>query len=249
VARRTAHGLVVRLQRGTGEKRIVDRTAYALGDGSQTTHSRFARSNLESATNPRRARSGSLGRGATSVDGPSSVGRLPGGDYAHLGALRAEVVFFPMYGRRAPDPQPECRRGGLGRRRSGLGRSRDEAIASYGSKYPLERAQPTVHARPSRIRDAATRADGDVEHSRCEPGNEATYTRMGVGKGSGTGSCEPCLHGVVAWERIRAPRSRRSLAHAESAERIPDAQRRDSGHGHGHFGPVEDPTGAVQRPS
>lgn len=149
-----------------------------------------------------------------------------------------EPIVFPQYDASLQDPDNPM--SASARRRRAVWPSRDAAIASYGSKYPLDV-----------LTDEALRAyvdygmrdlpDGTVE-LKCRPEDEATIYTMGVVNGLWDRLDElsvPVL--VVAGETSTAIPP--SLA-ARIVERIPDG-RIELWAGHGHFGPMEDPDRAV----
>jgi pimeloyl-ACP methyl ester carboxylesterase len=127
------------------------------------------------------------------------------------------------------------------RRRRAEWASRDEAIASYGSKFPLSvLTDEAMHAYVDYgMRDLP---DGTVE-LKCRPEHEASIYTMGVVNGLWDRLGEltiPVL--VVAGETSGSIPP--SLA-ARIVDRIPHG-RLELWPGHGHFGPMEDPDRAVE---
>ncbi len=149
-----------------------------------------------------------------------------------------EPIVFPQYDARLQDPDNPM--SASARRRRAVWPSRDAAIVSYGSKYPLDvLTDEALHAYVDYgMRDLP---DGTVE-LKCRPGHEATIYTMGVVNGLwdrlGELTC-PVL--VVAGETSTAIPP--SLA-AQITERLPHG-RLELWPDHGHFGPMEDPDRAV----
>jgi pimeloyl-ACP methyl ester carboxylesterase len=172
-------------------------------------------------------------KGATSL---MTVGWRTPGTVARIWAF--EPIVFPRYDASLQDPDNPM--SASARRRRAVWASRDEAIASYGSKYPLDvLTDEALHAYVDYgMRD---RPDGTVE-LKCGPEHEATIYTMGVVNGLWDRLPElACPVLVAAGETSTAIPP--SLA-ARITERLPHG-RLELWPGHGHFGPMEDPDRAV----
>ncbi|MBK5288983.1 MAG: alpha/beta hydrolase [Acidimicrobiia bacterium] len=126
------------------------------------------------------------------------------------------------------------------RKRRDVWPSRDEAIASYGSRPPMNSLDPeSLRAYVDYgFRD---RPDGQVE-LKCRPEHEANIYMMGAANGLFTrlGQVEPPV-------LVACGGDSRSITPAfaeQLVERLPHA-RLEVWAGHGHFGPLDDPNRAV----
>ncbi len=126
------------------------------------------------------------------------------------------------------------------RKRRDVWDSRDEVIASYGSRPPMN----TLH--PDSLRAYVDygfrdRADGQVE-LKCRPEDEANIYMMGAANGLFTR-----LGDVVPPTLVACGGDSRSITPAFArrlVERLPNAEI-EVWDGHGHFGPLDDPDRAV----
>ena len=149
-----------------------------------------------------------------------------------------EPIVFPTYDPALQDPDNPM--SASARRRRATWPSRAEAIASYGTRPPLEAlTEDALHAYVDYgMRD---RADGTVE-LKCRPEHEATIYTMGVVNGLFERLTEltcPVLIAVGETSTAIPP----SLA-GQVAALIPDAAL-EIWSGRGHFGPLEDPDAAI----
>jgi pimeloyl-ACP methyl ester carboxylesterase len=149
-----------------------------------------------------------------------------------------EPIVFPRYEPSLQDPDNPM--SAAARRRRAVWASREAAIASYGSKYPLDvLTDEALHAYVDYgMRDLP---DGTVE-LKCRPEHEASIYTMGVVNGLWERLPElPCPVLVAAGETSTAipPHLAEMIV-----ERIPDG-RLEIWPGRGHFGPMEDPGAAV----
>ncbi len=149
-----------------------------------------------------------------------------------------EPIVFPQYDAALQDPDNPM--SAAARRRRATWPSRDEAIASYGSRPPLSVLTPeALHAYVDYgMRD---RDDGTVE-LKCLPEHEASIYTMGVVNG--------------LWDRLPEVACPVLVAAGETSTAIPPhlatmiVERLARGRlelwpGRGHFGPMEDPDAAV----
>ena len=149
-----------------------------------------------------------------------------------------EPIVFPRYDASLQDPDNPM--SASARRRRAVWPSRDAAIASYGSKYPLDvLTDEALHAYVDYgMRDLP---DGTVT-LKCVPEDEATIYTMGVVNG--------------LWDRLAELRTPVLVADGETSTAIPPSlatqivERLPRGTlelwpGLGHFGPMEDPDRAV----
>jgi len=149
-----------------------------------------------------------------------------------------EPIVFPRYDASLQDPDNPM--SASARRRRAVWPSRDAAIASYGSKYPLDvLTDEALHAYVDYgMRDLP---DGTVT-LKCVPEDEATIYTMGVVNG--------------LWDRLGELRTPVLVADGETSTAIPPSlagqivDRLHDGRlelwtGRGHFGPMEDPDRAV----
>ena len=150
-----------------------------------------------------------------------------------------EPIVFPRYDASLQDPDNPM--SDSARRRRAVWASRDAAIASYGSKYPLDvLTTEALHAYVDYgMRDLP---DGTVT-LKCRPEHEASIYTMGVVNGlwDRLGELTLPVRVVAGATSTAIPPS---LA-TQIVDRLPD------GHlelwpGHGHFGPMEDPDRAVR---
>jgi pimeloyl-ACP methyl ester carboxylesterase len=150
-----------------------------------------------------------------------------------------EPIVFPRYDAALQDPDNPM--SASARRRRAVWPSRADAIASYGSKYPLDvLTDEALHAYVDYgMRDLT---DGTVT-LKCLPEDEASIYTMGVVNG--------------LWDRLPELRIPVRVADGETSTAIPpglaaqivDRLPRGSLElwpGRGHFGPMEDPDHAVR---
>jgi pimeloyl-ACP methyl ester carboxylesterase len=127
------------------------------------------------------------------------------------------------------------------RRRRALWSSRDEALASYAARPPLDVLDPeALHAYVDH--GLRNRPDGQVE-LKCRPEDEATIYAMGVANGVYPRLCEvSCPTLVVCGEHTDAipPKLGEMII-----ERLPHS-RLEVMPGVGHFGPMQDPDATVE---
>ena len=149
-----------------------------------------------------------------------------------------EPIVFPTYDAALQDPDNPM--SASARRRRAVWPSRDAAIASYGSKYPLDvLTDEALHAYVDYgMRD---RPDGTVE-LKCRPGHEASIYTMGVVNGLWDRLGELTLPVLVAAGETSTAIPPRLAA--QIVDRLPGG-RLELWRGHGHFGPMEDPDRAV----
>lgn len=172
-------------------------------------------------------------KGATSL--MTVAWRLPGA-IPRIWAF--EPIVFPTYDASLQDPDNPM--SASARRRRAVWASRDAAIASYGSRYPLDvLTDEALHAYVDYgMRD---RRDGTVE-LKCRAEHEATIYTMGVVNGLWNRLPELACPVLVA-DGETSTAIPPSLA-TRIVEQLPDG-RLELWAGHGHFGPMEDPDRAV----
>jgi len=150
-----------------------------------------------------------------------------------------EPIVFPAERPLAP-MDPDNAMSTAARRRRAVWGSRDEAIASYGARPPLDalRAEALRAYVDHGMRD---RPDGGVE-LKCAPEHEAAIYTMGAANGLWARLQEIATPTVVACGENSRSISPELGAHI--VELLRDATL-EIWQGHGHFGPLEDPDRAV----